>query len=688
MKTLCVLKKALLFLLPLGCAALWADSRYGRMADFDIIPESDGSLCLEIAKGYLFSGCKKHLTVYDIKEPSKPKKAAVLENIGETRQMVHKGNYLYISQRAAGILIIDITNPAKPEKAGFYDTAEFATGLSIAGNLLFCAQRIFGVEIIDISNPVKLRTVALQRTYEAQSCTYRNGYIYVGDWEDAFLTVIDAKNPALPRIVSEHKLDGYGDGVFTDDKYCYAATGHHKQSGDVSKRHGRGHGLEIYSLANPAKPEFVSRVDFPQLYTLGNDFWSVKVCGDTAVVADTHNGVFVVDVRDRKNPVIKQRAVFPPAKGSKTKISACCADIELGNKVIYASIKGVGVSVIPCNDVTFVKPESDFTVNTSAAAKLPVPGWKRYDLGSSVRRVAVRNNFAYAAASMGGLKVVDLESGRTVQSFSLACAYDVTIRGSKLYCAAGTDGIVTYLINCDGTLSELSRTVKFIRPTTKEEFTPSPKVILAPSTGNTLVWSDRGSWVCISKADNPAEIINRARWIRLIYGDPLPDDDINGILPVHFCNFGTVWFDLKDGKAVELSRDDSMKDVSGRAKGGLMEAWSVFDGEFFAPSQSGYTLLDPAVCGKNFKTYKMPGIGGSATVCGKYIAITDRHAGTVKLFDFTDIAKPVEIKGFSLKIPGTPERAKFWKGHLVVPAGLDGLLVSECSVPHSGKTVR
>ena len=683
MKTLCVLKKALLFLLPLGCAALWADSRYGRMADFDIIPESDGSLCLEIAKGYLFSGGKKHLTVYDIKEPSKPKKAAVLENIGETRQMVKKGNYLYISQRAAGILIVDISNPCKPKKAGFYDTAEFATGLATAGNLLFCAQRIFGVEIIDISNPVKLRTVALQRTYEAQSCTYRNGYIYVGDWEDAFLTVIDAKNPASPRIVSEHKLDGYGDGVFTDDKFCYAATGHHKQSGKASERHGRGHGLEIFSLDDPAKPKFVSRVDFPKLYTLGNDFWSVRVSGDTAVVADTHNGVFIVDVRDRKNPVIKQRAVFPPAKGSKTKISACCADIELGNKVIYASIKGVGVAVIPCNDVTFVKPESDVTVNTSAAAKLPVPGWKRYDLGSSVRRVAVRNNFAYAAASMGGLKVVDLESGRTVQSFSLACAYDVTIRGSKLYCAAGTDGIVTYLINCDGTLSELSRTVKFIRPTTKEEFTPSPKVILAPSTGNTLVWSDRGSWVCISKADNPAEIINRARWIRLIYGDPLPDDDINGILPVHFCNFGTVWFDLKDGKAVELSRDDSMKDVSGRAKGGLMEAWSVFDGKFFAPSQSGYTLLDPAVCGKNFKTYKMPGIGGSATVCGKYIAITDRHAGTVKLFDFTDIAKPVEIKEFSLKIPGTPERAKFWKGHLIVPAGLDGLLVSENKIENT-----
>ena len=76
----------------------------------------------------------------------------------------------------------------------------------------------------------------------------------------------------------------------------------------------------------------------------------------------------------------------------------------------------------------------------------------------------------------------------------------------------------------------------------------------------------------------------------------------------------------------------------------------------------------------------MSGIGGSATVNGRYIAITDRHAGTVKLFDFSDLNNPVELKEFYLQIPGTPERVKFWRGRLVVPAGFDGLLVSEKSV--------
>lgn len=677
-----MLKKTVIFLLIGISTLLRAQSSRVTATDYKIIPDADGSLCLEIAKGHLFSGGRKHLTVYDISDPVSPVKVAVLQNIGETRQMVHRGDYLYISQRAAGILIVDIKDPRTPKKAGFFDTVEFATGLSTAGNLLFCAQRIFGIETIDLSDPVKPRTLSLQRTYEAQSCTARDGYVYVGDWEDAKLTVIDMRDPVNPRTVCSHPLDGYGDGICTDDKFCYAATGHHKQSGELSKRHGTGHGLEIFSLEDPAKPKFISRVDFPKLYTLGNDFWTVRVCKDTAVVADTHNGVFTVDVKDRKNPVIKKHIVFPPEKKSKNKINACCADIELGNKVIYASIKGVGVAVIPDENIFINNAKKDFQIKSSAAAKPELPGWKRYDVNSNVRRIAVFGNTAYAAASMGGLKVIDLTSGKIKQTFPLYCAYDVSIRNGKLYCAAGEDGIVTYKINCDETLTEIKRTRSFIRPTTKELYTPKPQLILAPSTGNTLVWSDRGSWVCISDADNPEKILNRARWIRLIYGDPLPDDDINGILPVHFCNFGTVWFDLKNDKVTEVSRDDSMKDVSGRAKGGLMEAWSVLNGKFFAPSLAGYTLLDPAKYGKDFKSVKISGLGGSATVCGKYIAITDRHAGSVKLFDFSDMNDPKEIEDFRLKIPGTPERAKFWNGHLVVPAGFDGILVSKKKIKH------
>lgn len=665
------MKHFLVSMIICACSVLWAGSK----AEYLMLPVPDGSKCVEIANGYLYSGGKRHLTVFDISNPLSPRQAAVLENIGDCRQMVHRGSYLYISQREAGILIVDVSNPAKPRKAGFFATAELATGLATAGNLLFCAQRIFGVEVIDISDPVRLRPLALHRTFEAQSCTFRNNYLYVGDWEDAKLTVIDVRDPASPRTVFTHNLDGYGDGVCTDDKFCYAATGHHKKSGKAEERYGRGHGLEIFSIADPAAPEFVSRIDFPQLYTLGNDFWTVRVSNDTAVVADTHNGVFVVDVTDRKKPQIKRHITFPPEGTSKR--NACCADIELGNGVVYASVLKTGVAVIPTGGVKQNQPHPDFHVQCSVEEKPAIPGWKRYTAGRDVRRVAVKGDTAYAASSMDGLKVIDLNTGKIKQSLPLACAYDVSVKQDRLYCAARADGIVTYKINSDGTLTEINKVKAFIRPGTGVIFYPKPQLIMAPSTGNTLFWADRGGWVYISDADNPQKILDRCRWIRIVYGDALPDDDINGIVPVHFCNFGTYWYDLKGGKVTVASRDDSMKDVSGRAKGGLMEAWSVLDGKFFAPSQKGITILDPAELGKNFKTYPAAGMGGSASIYGKTAVITDRWAGTVRVFDVSDLANPVEKKDFYLKLPGTPERAKFWNGHIVVPAGTDGLLVSE-----------
>ena len=64
------LKRFLLLFFFVICALLHADSEYGTNVRYELLNTEDGSLCLEIAKGYLFSGGKKNLTVYDIKEPS------------------------------------------------------------------------------------------------------------------------------------------------------------------------------------------------------------------------------------------------------------------------------------------------------------------------------------------------------------------------------------------------------------------------------------------------------------------------------------------------------------------------------------------------------------------------------------------------------------------------------------------
>ena len=637
-------------------------------AQYTLIKDKDDSRALEIAKGYLFSGGRNSLIVYDISDPLNPVKKAELKNVRGSRQMAHKGDYLYITQRAAGIKIIDIKNPLKPKIAGFYDTVEMATGIDIVGNLLFCAQRIYGVETLDISDPVRPRPVSLQRTQEAQSCLYRDGRLYVGDWAASYLTVIDMRNPAKPSIIAQQPLDGFGDGLDIVGDYCYAATGHHSR-GKKSERFGAGHGLEIFSMKNPDAPEKLSVIKFPKFHRTGNDYWTVRVSGDTAVVADTHNGIFIVDVKDKKNPVIKQRALFPEEKGT---LPACVSDIELGNNVVYASIQNVGLAVIPLKGVTFSAPRPDVKASFSTSAKDELKNYKRYDFNATVRRVAVANDKAYIACSMAGLKVLDLNSEKVIQSVSLPCAFDVAIDKDKLYCAAGFDGIYTYEIQSDGKLKELCRRRKFLVPSRKRENSMNIQMLMKPSTGNLLAFSDRSAWIYFADTTNNLQIVTRDQWIRLLYGDALPDDDINGILPVHFCGFGTLWFDIKGKTPVVAARIAEQKNISGQSEG-----WSILNGKFLAPSNRGITLLSAEDSGKDSKRTPHREMSGTATANGNIAAFTHRIKGTVKVFDLTDPQKPIELKEYALKLDGTPDRARFWKGHLLVPAGLDGLLVSK-----------
>lgn len=125
--------------------------------------------------------------------------------------------------------------------------------------------------------------------------------MYIGDWHPKKLLVANVRNPRDPVIVGEGLLDGYGDGGCLRGKHCYAATGHHSRNPDRDEAEARGHGLDIFDVSEPTQPELVGRVKFPRLYSIFNDMWSARVAGDYCVVADTWNGLFVVDVRDPAN---------------------------------------------------------------------------------------------------------------------------------------------------------------------------------------------------------------------------------------------------------------------------------------------------------------------------------------------------------------------------------------------------
>jgi hypothetical protein len=289
-----------------------------------------GSMDATVEGDTLYVIGRGNLHVADISQPTQPKNIGQLTDLGNTRQIeIHRG-VAYVTAREDGLFVIDITHREAPTLMYHYDSIELATGIALSGDVAFIACRTAGVELVDISNPRRPVHLSTVRTGEAQSVVARNGVLYAGVWGSRELVICDVSDPYRPTVISKTPVDGYGDGVAVRGNYCFVATGHHargwrRDEGKTSPQHGAGHGLEIFDVSDPAKPQFVSRIKTRRFYRIGMDMWDVIPVGDYVFLGDTYNGVFVVDISDIKKPrFVGHRQLAP--------VQQVCTQYRFGRK--------------------------------------------------------------------------------------------------------------------------------------------------------------------------------------------------------------------------------------------------------------------------------------------------------------------------------------------------------------------
>lgn len=191
------------------------------------------------------------------------------------------GNYAYIADGAAGIQIIDISDPANPQFAGAYDTGD-VSAIYVSGNYAYVGDwnEAF-LYILDISNPSNPVLVSSTPTYgQIMDLTVIGNYAYLA--ADALITV-DVSNPEAPGI--------------TDFAYLYST---HAIYGSGNYLYVAGeNAFHILNLNNPAIPEISGSVDM--------DLWSndIHVSGNYAYVLYTDwvdNGFHIFDVSNPGTP--------------------------------------------------------------------------------------------------------------------------------------------------------------------------------------------------------------------------------------------------------------------------------------------------------------------------------------------------------------------------------------------------
>ncbi|UKI29634.1 MAG: hypothetical protein L6W00_16370 [Lentisphaeria bacterium] len=502
---------------------------------FTIVPGSAGCIALARSGSYLYTAGGDRLSVYDISRPDHPKLCWRRSGFGNGRQLAAAHGRLYLTAREFGLWILDLADPARPRVISRFDTVELATGIAVAENTVFVTERIYGVEIIDVTDPARPRHLSLIRTPEAQSAAYSDGQLYVGDWGVGRLTVIDVRDRSNPQQLSTAELGGFGDGVAVYGDLCCAATGLNAKSGSETELAGNGHGLDIFRLDENRLPHHLARLNFPLLQVKTNDFWTVRLAGTEAFVADTHNGVFRVDLADPAHPRCTGRMVLPDiirmdgrATGRvRISVPDCAGDCTVGDGVLYVAAQKSGLLVTSLPGLKPNPPESSkVPLLTGRRAPAAIDGLARVECGGQVRRLALDGDTLYAACSHAGLQIwhLDGENVKPVGTLPVRCSYDVAVRDGKLYSAEGLDGVAVYDLAVFppkelGRYKRPNRIFQLCRLTTDNRF---------------ALCSCRDGILRILDLTDLSAIRLAYHHLHggLLYGDSFPEGDRNGLVPV------------------------------------------------------------------------------------------------------------------------------------------------------------
>jgi len=646
------------------------------------IAGSSGCIALVKEKNFLYAAGGDILSVYDISKPDNPKLVWKRGGFGNARQLAILDDYLYMTAREYGLWIVDISTPDKPKKVTRFDTVEQATGIAVAKDTVFVAQRIYGIETIDVTNPSEPRHLSLIKTPEAQSCFYNQGLLYVGDWGASCVTIIDVRDRTNPIKIDAVDLGGYGDGVAISNGYCYAATGLNANTINISKTVtkselvGDGHGLDIFSLNKLGKSlKHVSRINFPLLEVKTNDFWTVRISDNNAFVADTHNGVFQVDVSDPANPKTIGRITLPPIirmdnraeKRMRIQVPDCVGDVAIGKGVIYVAGQKTGLHVAKRNGISPEKhsvEQRQIQLKTGVSKRSQLARMDRIEFGGQVRRVALDNNILYAACSHAGIKILqfDRDTTKTLDTISVECAYDVAVSNGRLYVAEGVDGIAVYSLYPE--CKELGRFKG-----RKRIF----QLLRICGNGKFAACGCRSGMLRILDISNPQKIKQVFNHIHggILYGDTFPDKDVDNILPVIWPYRGISWYDLSQEKPM-LIFDDRVNHLAGQYEGIIQ-----WNGSFLMNTlNKKFHLLNTKDYGKTW--IEIPdGCTGVPTADGDIIAFSHRCKGDVNVYHVKKSRAKMIKRRSLLGIDGIPDRVVFYKGRMIVPCGHQGLLIEK-----------
>ncbi len=117
-----------------------------------------------------------------------------------------RGNYAYVADGFAGLVILDISDITNPVLVGVYNTPGYALRVYVVDNLAYVADSYGGLRIIDVSDVSNPHEIGHHQTPGyARDVVVKNGYAYVADNEGGLL-IFDVTDPSNPVEISSFPI--------------------------------------------------------------------------------------------------------------------------------------------------------------------------------------------------------------------------------------------------------------------------------------------------------------------------------------------------------------------------------------------------------------------------------------------------------------------------------------------------
>jgi len=242
------------------------------------------------------AGLFRGMFIIDITDTNNPQFVSRTYNEGDTIQAIEVGNYVYTADDDGGVEIFDISTPSSPHEVGNYSYVgsdrNGVRQLILRGQTLFILDTSYGIISLNVSNPLHPVELGIyQFINDALYLEISGNYLYYTD-SGSNLVVLNATLPTTLSKVTSININQTNArvGDLQDNILSLAGTD------DL---------IELIDISDPAHPQYLQSIPIPLSNAL-DGITGLELNSTVLFVTTFYGQLIRIDLADIANPVLTE----------------------------------------------------------------------------------------------------------------------------------------------------------------------------------------------------------------------------------------------------------------------------------------------------------------------------------------------------------------------------------------------